>query len=524
MKIRFLLLTAVFCSTMKVHATNHFQTLYGDLETDRSADFTLTTDGGYCIVGSNSAGTDTKEVTVFRLDSAGSLLWSSKIGSAKDDDPRSIIQTSDGGFVIAGNTQSGMFDTLNNHIFVMKIDDQGFPWWSEVYGNAGTDEANTIIADPYGTGFYVVGSTTSYGNVNKSAYIMKISDVGQQQWATVFNATDNNSLNSAFIRDGKILATGYSLRPNSNDSDLLIVQIDTSGNIDFGKRYSSTGSETGYMIRPFTGGGFITAGLAPGTGNEEQNISVFNADGSLRWTKNFGRSFNDLATSVTLLPNNHLLIGGRVDIGNPSLTLYQLSMMECDTTGTIIWAQTYGDPSANSEGFNALPGANGGFVCAGYSVNASDPNGDCYFVKAGDDGLSGCYELPSTLTSSTPAFNDSTGIDSQSLILDEGVLTMNWQFFINQFTQNCFSDGISTNETSDRNLLVFPNPATSVASVRIPQNCIGKTLTVFDSFGRLVAQQNLNEEENNIQISNLAAGIYSLRIQSLNCKLIISGK
>jgi hypothetical protein len=60
---------------------------------------------------------------IVKLNSSGTLLWSRTIGGTGNDDARSIIQSMDGGFVVAGRTQS--FGSGNNDVFVVKLDANG---------------------------------------------------------------------------------------------------------------------------------------------------------------------------------------------------------------------------------------------------------------------------------------------------------------------------------------------------------------------------------------------------------------
>ena len=515
------LLYSIFLSTLGLtsFATNRFQTLYGDMETDRCRAFATTVDG-YVLVGNNSFGATTADVTAYRIDNSGSLLWSAKIGTAKDDEATDIRETSDGGFIITGNTLGGTMDTAHTDIFVLKIDDQGFPIWSTTYGGQNQDEANCILVNPAG-GYFVLGSTASYGNVDRSALLLKIDNNGIQQWTITCNATNINAFNNAILTpDGKIIAAGYALKNSGNDTDMLVVQIDTSGTINWAKRIGSTGNDKLNALCSFTGNGFLLAGSAgsnSGT-DQDQNITCIENNGNIRWSRNWGKVLkDDRATSISTLGNGHLLVGGVVDLGNPSLRLYQMSLMDVDTLGNTNWAHTYGDPSVESESFASAAGINGGYACVGYSITSGDPNGDAYFVKTDNSGNSGCYELPLSLNTVAIFLSDSSGVDSQNLTIDENPEFFNWSGFINQFTQNCFYDNI--NSPLQNQAMVFPNPANESISLSLSKE--NSLIEIYNAFGQLTFKLSTNEEQISIPTSEWAAGIYLLSIDGISVQKLI---
>src|SRR2546423_14809379 len=98
-------------------------------------DMKQTGDSGYVLVGNTtSIGAGGQDVYVVKLDSAGNLEWGEAIGGATDEFAQSIIQTSDGGYAIAGYTRS--FGAGNDDYYVIKLDSQGNVSWTKTIGAA----------------------------------------------------------------------------------------------------------------------------------------------------------------------------------------------------------------------------------------------------------------------------------------------------------------------------------------------------------------------------------------------------
>jgi hypothetical protein len=106
-----------------------------------------------------------------KLDSSGNVIWTKTIGGSDNDEARSIIQSSDGGYVVAGYTES--FGAGYGDIYVVKLDSSGNVIWTKTIGGSGGDGARSIIRSSDG-GYVFAGSTTSFGVGNSDIYVVKM--------------------------------------------------------------------------------------------------------------------------------------------------------------------------------------------------------------------------------------------------------------------------------------------------------------------------------------------------------------
>ena len=133
-----------------------------------------TSDGGFIIAGfSNSTSGNVSNISngmldfyIAKLNSSGVKLWDKLIGGDDDDEASSIIETSDGGYMVVGRSKSSMTDDvtdMNNGMFdfwVVKLDSFGNIQWNRLLGGAGDDEASSVIELP-GGGYLISGRSAS---------------------------------------------------------------------------------------------------------------------------------------------------------------------------------------------------------------------------------------------------------------------------------------------------------------------------------------------------------------------------
>jgi hypothetical protein len=140
-----------------------------------------TSDGGYIIAGhaSSYAG------MLVKTDANGNELWSKIYGSGGSV-ANSVIQTLDGGYIIAGNTW--LYGDGDSDFWVLKTDSKGNEQWHKTYGGSDSDEANSIIQTSDG-GYIIAGYTSSYGAGDLDCWVVKIDSNGNMQWHNSFGGT-----------------------------------------------------------------------------------------------------------------------------------------------------------------------------------------------------------------------------------------------------------------------------------------------------------------------------------------------
>ncbi len=493
-----------------------FQKSYGEFYTDYGQAMVQTNDGGYCIVGGTGPDMiDSTDALIIRTDIDGNQIWSARLAGTKDDFITGITTTDDGGFIIVGNTYSSPLDTAYSDIVVMKIDDGGFVYWSKIFGGPDYDEAQSVIRSGDG-GYIVLGSSMSYTTVTKSALAMKIDDSGNQVWTNTSDTYSSNYFASGDqTHDGNYVAVGGTFNGTGGTGfDNYISKIDTAGNIIWSRSHGTVGSEFLYDVKATLTGSFLACGVSSTNTAGDADISVMklNGAGDVVWNYNYGTAEYDIARSILQNPNGDIIVAGYSNIGTASSVINQMILLKLDSTGAIIWTQSYGDVFLTSEAYKVLEAADGYALC-GYSI-AFDPLGDTYLVKTDIAGNSGCYEAPINYVRTNNTLASASGFAESVGIIDEFSLTFNPVAFTNQFSLVCYSVGIGEDPKSN-SFEVFPNPANAFIKVNVLQGSTNAKLSIRDITGRILINKDFsNQTEMLIQTDQLLSGIYLLSIES----------
>lgn len=216
---------------------------------------------GYCVNPDSGA-----EGLLLKIDSSGNLLWRKTYGERTDASFYAIVQTSDDGYALAGNARlSGNLE----HFWLVKTDSTGIMEWNQTYQRASEsigDLAYSLVNTKDG-GYSIAGYTNSgieEGLIAGSGYAIRYSDAGNywlvkadkagnMQWASVFGSYSSGANCIIETSDGGYAFTG-------SDSAYALAKVDAHGNLQW--RYADfNGSASGvtqtkdgaYII---TGGGF----------------------------------------------------------------------------------------------------------------------------------------------------------------------------------------------------------------------------------------------------------------------------
>jgi hypothetical protein len=148
---------------------------YGDAGSCYGKSVRQTADGGYIIAGSVRSSFQGYDVYLVKTDSLGDALWTRTFGGDSQDMGRSVWQTTDGGYVITGWTCS--YGAGAGDVYLIKTDPNGDTQWSRTYGGADGDFGNAVQQTPDG-GYIIAGETDSYGTGRSDVYLVKTDSLG----------------------------------------------------------------------------------------------------------------------------------------------------------------------------------------------------------------------------------------------------------------------------------------------------------------------------------------------------------
>ena len=207
---------------------------FGGTFTDTAYDAIESSDGSILVVGSSDSNdTDVNnnkgsyDFWVLKLSAHGELMWEKSYGGSEIDEARAISKTSDGNFIIVGDTRSNDQDVSQNNgaadIWVLKINSNGAILWGKNYGGAGFDGVQSIHKTQNDAYIIAGNSRSNDGNLTQNngqndAWIFKINTTGELQWQTTVGGTQVDLLTDVTtLSNGTIIAVG---KTNSNDLDV----------------------------------------------------------------------------------------------------------------------------------------------------------------------------------------------------------------------------------------------------------------------------------------------------------------
>jgi uncharacterized delta-60 repeat protein len=318
-----------------VNVQNIYQTVwqktYGGSNYDKAYSIQQTSDGGYIIAGGTySFGAGYEDVYVIKLDKDGNKVWEKTFGGSDDDEANSIQQTSDGGYIVAGYTYS--FGAGKRDVYVIKLDENGNKLWEKTYGGSDYDDAWSIQQTTDG-GYIVAGETNSFGAGGFDVYVIKLDEDGNESWEKTYGGGVNDHAN--FIQqttDGGYIVAGETGSFGAGDWDVYIIKLDKDGNKVWEKTFGGSVNDHANSIQQTSDGGYIVAGWTYSFGEEDVYIIKLDENGNKVWEKTFGGS--DGAYSIQQTKD-----GGYIVAGWNGADVYVIKL---DENGNMVWEKTYG--------------------------------------------------------------------------------------------------------------------------------------------------------------------------------------
>jgi hypothetical protein len=511
------MLLAIFYSSSNAQFTT-FQKTFGGSGNDWGISVQQTANGGYIIAGvTQSYGSGTQDAYLFSTNSAGGLLWTKTVGGNSIEGAISVQQTSDGGYIMGGVTQS--YGAGLQDMFLMKNDASGGLQWSTTIGGTDYDFGNSVQQTSDG-GYIIAGVVQSYGAGLADIYLMKTDASGTFQWDRAIGGADGDLGQSIQqTSDGGYIITGRTASFGQGGDDVYLVKTDASGNIEWTKTYGgSTDDEVGNCVKQTSDGGYIIAGTTGsfGAGLEDVYIIKTDATGTLLWANTYGGTDTEYGYYIQQTSDGgYIVVGDTYSFGAGNGDVY---LLKIDVTGAVLWSKAYGGTDAE-EGASVQQTSDGGYIVSGITASFGSGGIDAYLIKTDNLGNSGCNETsPATITgtggaTSSGGFSISGGAPGYTLASTSlgGVETT-----------LCATVGINEDRTS-ANINIYPNPFSSSTTIHSDIDITNAELAIIDIYGKEVRKISIPENEISINRNNLSAGIYFYRIMK-DQKIISSGK
>ncbi len=224
------------------------------------------------------------DLWVIKMDNIGNLIWQKSYGGSGNDYGHSVKTTNDGGYVIAGNSTSNDGDlTINKGLddyWIVKIDSIGNIEWQKSYGGTGNDEASSIDQTSDG-GYIVAGYSNSQngdvsGNqISEDYWVVKLDSLGGLEWEKCFGGSSDDrgrsiqeSPNNGYIVAGEIWSSDGDVGQNEGKWDYWIAYISDTGTVIWENSFGGPGNDYAKSFDITNDGGFVLAGGSDDNGGD----------------------------------------------------------------------------------------------------------------------------------------------------------------------------------------------------------------------------------------------------------------
>jgi hypothetical protein len=390
---------------------------YGGSSFDDFESVSQTSDGGYIAAGDSwssdgdlSGNKGRWDFAIAKFDADGNKTWMKNYGGSYDEAFYSIIQTSDGGYVAAGSSNSSDGDLSGDagerDFVIAKFDASGNIAWIKKYGGSYHDIFYSIIQTSDG-GYVAAGESMSSdgdlpGNKGYTDFVIAKFDAdGNKMWMKNYGGSYDEAFNSIIqTSDGGYVAAGTSwwssdgdLPVNKGYADFVIAKFDASGNKTWIKNYGGSEGDWLRSVVQASDGGYVAAGysesndgdLSANKGELDFVIAKFDTDGNKTWIKSYGGSERDYLQSIVQTSDNCYAVAGYSGSSDGDLQGNKgdddFVIAKFDAAGNKVGIKLYGGSSSDNF-YSVVQASDGGYVAAGTSASN---DGDLYANKGGTD-------------------------------------------------------------------------------------------------------------------------------------------
>ena len=379
----FVLLSFSFVVSVDADSVMWSQT-YGGENIELAQSLVETSDGGYAIAGDTSSFGGTSDFWFVKTDEFGNMEWNQTYGGSASDSASSLVTTSDEGYAIAGDTHS--FGAGGSDFWLVKTDSSGNMQWNKTYGGTSYDNAYSLVQTGDG-GYAIAGSTQSYGAGESDFWLVKTDASGNMEWNQTYGGENAEQANSLVTTSDGGYAIAGSTYPIAGTSDFWFVKTDEFGNMEWNQTYGGEINEDAYALVTTSDGGYAIAGSTSSFGAGTYDFWLVKTDshGNVVWDRTYGMEGGEEANSlVTTSDEGYAIAGYTYSFGTGDSDVW---LVKTDASGNMEWNKAYGDEDFMDEASSLIATSDGGYAIAVYTHSFGAGGSDFWLVKTDETGV-----------------------------------------------------------------------------------------------------------------------------------------
>ena len=359
---------------------------YGGEQSDCGYGVQQTDDGGFIIAGQTASfGAGGSDAYLIKTDSEGDTVWTRTFGGNLDDVSYSVQQTWDEGYILAGYTYS--YTISGCDIYLIKTDAEGDTLWTRTYGESVDDYGRSVkqTAD----GGYIIAGFTGIDWSSHDVYLIKTNGDGDTLWTRTYGG--NNMAEGYDVQqtsDGGYIITGCTIvRPELPIFAVYLIKTNEMGDTTWTQTFNEIcDGNFGYSVQQTNDGGYIIAGKTESMLGWYSTIYLIRTDsnGIGLWDHPVGRTYSS-GSSVRQTSDQGFIITGLIYSGTPYCE--DVYLVKTDANGDTLWTRTYGGDYDDMGNCIELT-SDGGFIIAGYFDNYGVSMKDVYLIRLDSEGQS----------------------------------------------------------------------------------------------------------------------------------------